>query len=120
MFTYVAPLSHELTGLSTPPDYHSVEFTLNAPFPAYQFKLWHSESSSMFLLAKSNSGLLSRLKVGRVLPMKYYDACAEGRTEMHDTRIKQIVNETQGRFQGHSRIEIAMIDQKPVQWNRRV
>jgi hypothetical protein len=110
MYTYVAPLSKERTGRQIPPEYHSVEFTLSATIPAYQFKLWRSGSDSMFLLAKNNSGVLPQLKEGRVLPMKYYDACAGGKTEIHETRIRQIVNETQGRFEGHCRIEIALID----------
>jgi hypothetical protein len=112
MYTYVAPLTSKKENQSAQPDYHSVEFTLDATYPAYQFKLWHSESNSMFLLAKNNSGVLPQLKVGNVMPMKYYDACAAGKTEVHDTRIRQIVNETRGRFQGHCRIEIAMIEQQ--------
>jgi hypothetical protein len=112
MYTYIAPGSQGRPERSTQPDFHSVEFTLNATYPAYQFKLWRSDSDSMFLLAKKNSGVLPQLKVGRVLPMKYYDAGEAGKTEVHDTRIRQIVDETQGRFEGHCRIEIAMIDER--------
>ena len=112
MFTFVAPLSKKEASRLEQLDYHSVEFKVNDRFPVYHFKLWRSESNTMFLLAKENSGVATQLKVGHVLPMKYYDACTVGRTEIHDTRIRQIVNEDHGRFQGHCRIEITMIERK--------
>jgi len=86
-----------------------VEFTLNAPHPVYQFKLWHTDHDSIFLLVKDSSQVLPQLKVGRVLPMRYYNDDSTRTIDVRRTRIREIINETQGRFKGHYRIELAII-----------
>jgi hypothetical protein len=91
------------------PVFYSVEFPLDAIQPVYQFKLWQSEKNTFFLLAKESSDLISRLKVGHILPMKYYCEDAMHATEVHKTQIMEIVKETQGRFSGHYRIELNLI-----------
>ena len=63
----------------------------------------------MFLLAKRNSAVLPELKEGRILPMKYYSDSAVHSAEVHNTRISKMVDETQGRFRGHWRIELAIV-----------
>ncbi len=92
-----------------PPNYYSVEFALDTSYPVYQFKLWHPDRESMFLLAKRNSAVLPELKEGRILPMKYYRDDADQRMEVHNTRIDRMVDETQGRFKGHCRVELAIV-----------
>lgn len=92
------------------PDYHSVEVPMAELPMAYQFKLWRSDHNSMFLLVKEDSGILQQLKVGNVLPMKYYSSNALARTEIKKTQIGSIINEEQGRFRGHHRIELTIID----------
>jgi hypothetical protein len=91
------------------PDFHSVEFPLGHVQPLYQFKLWRSEKNTFFLLAKEPSDLVDRLKVGCIVPMKYYGEDAMGSTEVHDTQIVEIVKETEGRFSGHYRIELLIV-----------
>jgi hypothetical protein len=90
-------------------EFHSVEFPLGDVQPLYQFKLWRSENNTFFLLAKDSSDLVSRLKVGRIVPMKYYGENAMQTTEVHNTQITEIVKETQGRFSGHYRIELNIV-----------
>jgi hypothetical protein len=89
--------------------FHSVEFALNAPQPLYQFRIWRSTQNDPFLLVKENSKVLTGLKVGTILPMKYYGGEALNHSEIRTTQIRQIVSETQGRFQGHCRVEIAIL-----------
>jgi hypothetical protein len=91
------------------PDYYSVEFPLGEVQPLYQFKLWRSDQNSFFLLAKDSSDLVARLKVGRIVPMKYYSENAMQTAEVHNTQITEIVKETQGRFSGHYRIELNIV-----------
>jgi len=91
--------------------YHCVEFALDAAQQLYLFKLWHSVGNQMFLLVKENSAVLMNLKVGNVLPMKFLSDGSARRAEVCKTQIKQIINERQGRFQGHCRIEIEMLPQ---------
>ncbi len=97
---------------SAPPNYHSVEFALDNSYPVYQFKLWHPDPKSMFMLAKRNSAVLPVLKEGQVLPMKYYREDAVRHIEVHNTRIHRMTDETQGRFRGHWRIELAIVSGK--------
>ena len=90
-------------------DFHSVEFALDAPQPLYQFRIWRNLQNDPFLLVKENSTVLHGLKVGNVLPMKYYSSKAWQHCEIRSTQIRQIVNEKHGRFQGHFRVEIAIL-----------
>lgn len=89
--------------------FHCVEFALNRPHPIYQFKLWRTAGNNVFLLIKDSSEILPQLKVGSVVPMKYMTGNAIANNEVHDTQIKRIVNEQQGRFQGHCRVELAIL-----------
>jgi uncharacterized membrane protein affecting hemolysin expression len=41
--------------------------------------------------------------------MKYYSEDAMHATEVHNTQIMEIVQETQGRFSGHYRIELDIV-----------
>ena len=92
------------------PDYHSVEVPMEEMPLAYQFKLWRNDHNSLFLLVKENSDILRQLKVGHVLPMKYYGSNALAQSEIKNTQINNIVNEQQGRFRGHHRVELTIID----------
>lgn len=90
-------------------DYFSVEFGLNGSHPVYQFKLRHSERTPHFFLIKETSALASKLKVGDIMPMKYYRDDTARTMAQHETRIESIVNETQGRFRGHFRINLSIL-----------
>lgn len=109
MYTYASQSAATHLDMPPQPNYHSVEFALDTAYPVYQFKLWHPDRNSMFLLAKRNSAVLPELKEGRVLPMKYYSNDAVRTVEVHNTRIKKMVDETRGRFRGHWRIELSII-----------
>lgn len=93
------------------PNFYSVEFAMDSPHPLYQFKLWHSDRDALFLFIKANSELLSKLEVDTVMPMKYYSDDSHQPTQVRKTQIRQIVSETQGRFQGHYRIELEILEQ---------
>ena len=109
MFFYAPSIGRQREANPLQQNYYSVEFALRGNQPVYQFKLWRSEHNSFFLLAKDGSDLISQLKVGRIMPMKYYSENAARATEVRDTRITEIVNETQGRFSGHHRIELDIV-----------
>ena len=96
------------------PNFYCVEFAMASPHPVYQFKLWHSDRDALFLLVKDNSELLPQLKVGTVMPMKYYSDDSHQTTQVRKTQIRQIVSETQGRFQGHYRIELEILEKPPM------
>jgi len=106
MFFFEPSISEKPQAESLQPNYYSVEFPLNATQPVYQFKLRQSVQNTFFLLVKNGSDLVSQLKVGHILPMKYYIEDAMRRIEVRNTQIMEIVNETHGRFRGHYRIEL--------------
>jgi hypothetical protein len=107
---YFAPTDSDKTRTShLLAEFYSVEFPLGDVQPLYQFKLWRSDENTFFLLAKESSDLVSRLKVGRIVPMKYYSEDAMLSTEVHNTQITEIVKETQGRFSGHYRIGLNIV-----------
>ena len=88
---------------------HSVEFVLDAPHPIYQYKLWRSECNRLFFLVKDSSQVLPQLKIGSILPMKYLSGESLGPAEICKTEIKNIFNERKGRFEGHHRVELAIV-----------
>jgi len=97
-------------GRTIPPAHcHSVEFVLDAPHPIYQFKLWRSECNCVFLLVKNSSQVLPQLRIGSILPMKYLTCEPQEPMEVRETEIKNIINERKGRFEGHYRVELAIV-----------
>lgn len=91
-------------------DFYSVEFGLNGSHPVYQFKLRHSQHAPHFFLIKDSSRLAAELKVGDIMPMKYYCNDPVGSVRNHKTRIEAIVSETEGRFKGHYQIELSILE----------
>ena len=86
--------------------FYSVEFAVDEPHPLYQFKIWHSDSSSMFVVVKENSAVLPKLKAGSVLSMTYYSSDADCPKKQIETRIGDINSAREGRFQGHCTIDL--------------
>jgi hypothetical protein len=89
----------------------SVEFALDNPHPLYQFKLWRSESSPMFVVVKESSDVLPKLKAGSILNMTYYGRDANSLKKQVKTRIGPIISEREGRFQGYCTIDLLPVDQ---------
>ena len=94
-----------------PTGFYSVEFAVDEPHPIYQFKIWRSESSPMFVVVKENSAVLPKLKAGSVLNMTYYSSDAQCPKKQIETRIGHISSERKGRFQGHCTIDLVPINQ---------
>ncbi|BBO80758.1 hypothetical protein [Desulfosarcina ovata] len=92
-----------------PNGYYSVEFALDQPHPLYQFKIWHSETSPMFVVVKENSAVLPKLKAGSVMNMTYYSSDTQCPKKQIETRIGHISNEREGRFEGHCTIDLVPV-----------
>ncbi len=95
-------------------EFHCVEFTLDAPHPIYQFKIRRTDDNFFFLI-KNDSDLLQKLKKDEILPMKYISSNGVSHFEICDTQITNIINEVDGRFEGHHRIELAVIPQQAAE-----
>ncbi len=112
MFSFAPTMTDENQTASIQPKYYSVEFPLKSIQPVYQFKLRPSAQNSFFLLVKNGSDIVSQLKLGHIVPMKYYSEDSMHTIEVHKTQIMEIVKETHGPFRGHYRIELGIISDK--------
>ena len=81
--------------------YSSVEFSISSYTPVYQFKLLQRSFSDLCILVNKNSDVLSHLKAGDILNLKY------NRTELPDlsenlkTEIRHIEKIDTGRYSGN-------------------
>jgi hypothetical protein len=89
--------------------FYSVEFCLDGLGMAYQFKIWNVASRSMCVLVKEDSEILSRLKVGEILNMKYYAHNRTSPTTCLETAIRHITRDDHGRFKGHYLVGLEII-----------
>jgi hypothetical protein len=87
--------------------YHCVELSIEGLKCTHQFRLWNSDRASAFVLVKQNSDLLTRLKVGDMMKMKYYTKDSLPKAEYMNTTISHITREDQGKFRGHCLIGLA-------------
>ncbi|MDX9787561.1 MAG: hypothetical protein RBT11_12325 [Desulfobacterales bacterium] len=92
--------------------FYSVEFAIDNIKFLYQFKIWSSPSSPMFVLVKNGSEMLDKLKSGAILTMKYYSSDAQRPTCHLDTKILGIHWNDNGRFKGHYAVRLGLIGKK--------
>jgi hypothetical protein len=98
-----------------PVGFYSVEFAIDEPHPLYQFKIWRSEASPMFVVVKENSAVLPKLKAGSVLNMTYYSNDTHCPKKQIETRIGHITSEREGRFEGHCTIALLPVNATSLQ-----
>ena len=98
-----------------PGTFYSVEFAIDEPHPLYQFKIWRSETRSMFVVVKENSAVLPKLKAGSVLNMTYYSSDAHCPKRQIETRIEHIASQREGRFEGHCTVFLAPVNNTMLQ-----
>jgi len=79
----------------------SVEVFVDELNSFYQFKVWGSALTSMFVLVKEDSEVLNQLDVGKIYKMKYYSQEESLPTEDLETEIKYVNKIDEGRFKGH-------------------
>ena len=84
-----------------PDQYHSVQFTKLGLDMTYQFKIRNISTRGMCILVRQNSHVISHLKVGDVLDMKYYSEEGKGPIDQLETEIIHITKGEPGWFEGH-------------------
>lgn len=88
--------------------FYSVEFMIKG-FPyLFQFKIRNTSQRSMFILVKESSDILSRLKKGDIIKMKYYSSVSNYYMKL-ETEIESISLKDQGRFRGHYAIGLNIL-----------
>ena len=90
--------------------YYSVEFAINGMAMPYQFRIWNIASKSMCVLIKEGSDILSHLKVGEKINMKYYTDSSISPTEYRETAIRHITKDEDGKFKGHYLVGLEIMD----------
>ena len=91
-------------------EYYSAEFLLDGLDTPYQFKIWNMASASLCILVKENSSVVSRLKVGETLHVKYYPGDSTPPTRYQKTAIRQITKNDQGRLRGHYLVGLEILE----------
>ena len=89
--------------------FYSVEVSIRGLSAPYQFKIWNMSTPCMSVLVKEYSDILSRLKVGDTLNMKYYSCNSPYRPECLKTVIRHITKNDQGRFKGHYVVDLEIV-----------
>ena len=89
--------------------YYSVEIPAPGLGVVYQFKVWRTEVKSVFILVKENSGILSCLKEGDRLKIKYYSTDGQCPLQDLDTEIRDIAPQDLGRLKGHCIVALEIL-----------
>ena len=84
-----------------PNPYYSVEFSLKGLENAYLFRLRGTNSDNKCVLIREDSRMLSLLKIGDVLPLKFNFKNSSCLSEYLNTAIQFIIKQDDGRFKGH-------------------
>ena len=90
-------------------EYHSVEFSIKGIELPYQFRIWNTADMSMCVLVKEDSAILSRLKEGDTLDMKFYSGESGYPTDALKTTIRHI-SKDEGRFRGHYLVALEILE----------
>ena len=90
--------------------YYSAEFAIDDLAIPYQFKIINVAPSSMAVLVKEDSDILTCLKVGDTLRVKYYSPESPYPSDFLDTAIRHITKNDQGRLRGHYLVGLEIID----------
>ena len=90
--------------------YSSVEISNKTIKFSYHFKLWKIASTSMCILVKEDSQILSKLKEGDTFNMKYYASDPLCPVEYRDTAIQNITKDDNGKFKGHYLVYLKIQD----------
>ena len=92
--------------------YYSVEFCLEGPGIAHQFKIWRIPPMNMCLLIKKDSHILRGLKEGDTFNMKYYGTKSAYPPDSLQTTIQHITENEQERFKDHYLVGLEILDRR--------
>jgi hypothetical protein len=87
--------------------YQSVEFSVDGVHvPNHRSRIWHIPPHSNIILIRKDSNIAPHLRVGGRLKTKYYPPGRAYPDGARETTIKEISAEEQGRFKGHSLVDL--------------
>ncbi|MFO7558857.1 MAG: PilZ domain-containing protein [Desulfobacterales bacterium] len=90
--------------------YYSVEFSIEALEPVYQFRIWNLSEKGMCVLVREDSAVLHHLQKGKIFKMKYYPTDFPGQVEQLETEVRHVSKDDKGRFKGHFMVGLAILE----------
>ncbi len=93
-------------------DYYSVEIPLEGLENVHQFKIWNIAQGTLGVVVREESELLTYLRVGDTIEMKYYILNPAYPPKFLPTKIRHIKREDQGRFKGHVVIALDILEEQ--------
>jgi len=92
--------------------YHSVEFQLGGLFPAYVFRVRDLSPSGLGILVKEDSEVLSHIRVGDILRLRYHRGDPSTPLDSLETEIRHITEDDTG-FAGHRLVGLLILEERP-------
>ena len=87
-------------------------FSLRGADNTYRSRVWDKATSSMHLLIEDTSELLSRLKVGDTVSMRYYSTDLHNPSEYLEASVQHISKIDRGRLKGHYLVGLDIVRSK--------
>jgi hypothetical protein len=91
-------------------EYCSAEFLIDGLELPYQFRIQDVSAPCLYVLIKENSDIVSRLKVGETLNVKYYSASFDPPRGYQKTAVRHITKNDRGRLKGHYLVGLEIIE----------
>lgn len=91
-------------------EYYSVEIPLDGLEFLHQFKIWNIDQGTLCVVVKEESKILTCIRVGETIKMKYYIQNHAYPPKYLPTKIRHITREDQGRFKGHVVIGLDILE----------
>ena len=91
-------------------EYYSVEFSVSGLEMTFQFRIWNVSTRGLCLLVRPESDILSHLRVGETIRMKFYRENASKPADFINTKIHHITQDDTGKFRGHYLIGLGIAE----------
>jgi hypothetical protein len=91
-------------------EYCSAELLIDGLELPYQFRIQDISAPCLYVLVKENSDIVSRLKVGETLNVKYYSANSNPPKGYQKTAVRDITKNDRGRLKGHYLVGLEILE----------
>ena len=103
-------LERQSQGKGITKEYCSAEFLIDGLELPYQFRIQDISAPCLYVLVKENSEIVSRLKVGETLNVKYYSTSSSPTRGYQKTAVRHITKNDRGRLRGHYLVGLEILE----------
>jgi hypothetical protein len=103
-------LERKVQGKGISKQYCSAEFHIDGLELPYQFRIQDISAPCLYVLVKENSDIVSRLKVGETLNVKYYSASSSPAKGYQKTAVRHVTKNDGGRLKGHYLVGLEILE----------